>query len=103
MVSVRDSDMSNLAIFHQFITELARSKRVLLVGNDFELLQQLAMTELSELIVCDSSADPNAPDGLTPLGSLLRFRADTKRSVLARKTSSLIYQVCSIKPRWSGY
>ena len=66
MVSVRDSDMSNLAIFHQFITELARSKRVLLVGNDFELLQRLAMTELSELIVCDSSADPNAPDGLTP-------------------------------------
>ncbi|MGB0645905.1 MAG: hypothetical protein ACPGQS_01960 [Bradymonadia bacterium] len=70
--------MSNLAILHQFIAELARSKRVLLVGNDFELLQRLAMTELSELIICDSSADPNAPDGLTPLGSLLRFRADTK-------------------------
>lgn len=68
--------MSNQIALHRFISELAYKKRVLLVGNDFELLQLLAMTEVLELVIYDKHADPDAPQGETPLGAPLRFRSD---------------------------
>ena len=70
--------MPNQIALHRFISELAYKKRVLLVGNDFELLQLLAMTEVLELVIFDKHADPDAPQGETPLGAPLRFRSDWK-------------------------
>jgi hypothetical protein len=70
--------MPNQIALHRFISELAYKKRVLLVGNDFELLQLLAMTEVLDLVIFDKHADPDAPQGETPLGAPLRFRSDWK-------------------------
>ncbi len=63
-------------ILHRYLAKLADAKRVLMVGNDFELLQSLAMTPLSELVIYDRESDPNAPKAETPLGAPLRFRPD---------------------------
>ena len=63
-------------ILHRYLARLSDTKRVLMVGNDFELLQSLAISPLSELVIFDREADPNAPKAETPLGAPLRFRPD---------------------------
>ena len=73
MEAFGESTMDTTQPLHQYIGELAEHKRVLLVGNDFELLQCLAITNLKELVIFDKDADPNAPTAETPLGAPLRF------------------------------
>jgi hypothetical protein len=112
--------MSSQIALHRFIANLAHKKRVLLVGNDFELLQLLAMTQVTELVIYDKHADPNAPQGETPLGAPLRFRCDWQerprskdliidpagvigKSDLERLLKKAGVYVCSKKRRLAGF
>ncbi len=55
---------------------LAGDRKVLLAGDDFDVLQQLAVEPVAELVVVSALVDPDTPAGETATGAPLRMRAD---------------------------
>lgn len=81
---------------HRYVANLADAKKTLMVGNDFDLLQSLAMAPLSELVIYDRESDPDAPKGETPLGAPLRFRPDWQERP---RSKDLIIDFAGLMPK----
>ena len=81
---------------HRYVANLVDAKKTLMVGNDFDLIQSLAMAPLAELVIYDPESDPDAPKGETPLGAPLRFRPDWQERP---RSKDLIIDFTGVMPK----
>lgn len=63
-------------LLHAVAQALADGRRVLILGDSFELVDLLAAAPVKELVVVTALADPDAPVGSTATGAPVRLRLD---------------------------
>jgi DNA repair exonuclease SbcCD ATPase subunit len=63
-------------LLHAIAQALADGRRVLILGDSFDLVERLAAAPVKELVVVTALADPEAPVGSTVGGAPLRLRLD---------------------------